>query len=188
MSKKYITLALSLLILLAAIPASADVFEDANLTGGDNVVGIAEIKTDGQITFVKSNPTMAGIQRVVGPQVVFAARCKRSGYRCEKVEGKTSVDLGSKSSEETGTVEANLLAQDRHWTSPDASSDEKKKRAAAEAELLAKLKSACEAGQDEVELKVSVRLTCKKVKFAVGSSRYYPQSAPKLATFKLTCR
>lgn len=190
MSNKHISISVALFVLcLAAIPASAqDLFKAAGLTGGDNVVGIAEIKTNGQITFVQNNPTMSGVQRVTGPQVVFAARCKRSGYRCERVDGKTSVELGSKNSEETGTIQADLLAQDARWTATNANADQKKKRAAAEAELLATLKAACEAGQDEVDLKVSVRLTCKKVKTAIGDERYYPHSEPKLATYKLSCR
>jgi hypothetical protein len=178
-----------LLVGLAASPVSAqDLFSKAGLTGGDNVVGIAEIKGDGQITFVTANPTMSGVQRVTGPSVVFAARCKRSGYRCEKVQAKTDANFSSDKSEETGTVQADLIAQDVRWTMPKANADQRKKRANAEAELISTLKAACAAGQDEVDLKISVRLTCKRVKTAIGDDRYYPHSAPKLATYKLNCR
>ena len=188
-----LTLALSALVTLVAAAATSapaqaqDVFQRAGLTGGDNIVGVAEVKSDGEISFMTKNPTMAGVRVVKGPEVVYAARCKRSGYRCEKVEGRTNAIFSTDKSEETGTIQANLEAQDVRWMNkPNA--DQKKKRAKAEAELLDALKSACAAGQDEVELKVAVRLTCKNVKAPLQASRLYPMSTPKLATYKLNCR
>lgn len=196
MKIKMLALALSLLTAtlatsMVATPAQADLLSDAGLTGGSNIVGILAVKTDGQIQFTKSNPTMSGVRVTKAPEVEFAARCKRSGYRCEKLQGQSTKMFDVDSSEESGTIQAALLAHDPRWTASNANKDQKKKRAKAEAELLSSLKSACDAGQDEVDLYVSVRLTCKKVKSAIGNSRYYPisnETTSKRATYKLTCR
>lgn len=196
MKLKTLTLALALLLTtltstMTPAPAHArDAFEMAGLTGGANVVGIAEVKTDGEIRFNTKNPTMSGVRVIKAPEVVFAARCKRSGYRCEKLEGHTTKNFDTDNSEETGNIQASLLAQDSRWTHSKANKDQQKKRAKAEAELISTLKAACAAGQKEVDLYISVRLTCKQVKAAIGKNRYYPisnETSSKRATYKLTC-
>lgn len=197
MKIKMFTLSLALLITtfatsMVAIPARADNLSSLGLTGGSNVVGILSVKSDGHIQFTKNNATMSGVRVIKAPEVEFAARCKRSGYRCEKLQGQSTKMFDVDSSEESGTIQAALLAHEPRWTASKANKDQKKKRAKAEAELLSSLKAACAAGQDEVDLYVSVRLTCKRVKFAPGSNeRYYPlsnEATPKRVTYKLTCR
>lgn len=154
--------------------AGADIISDLGLAGGDNMVAIVQVLQPGEISFPAGATDFGAVQVKVGPKVKFGARCKRSGYRCQKVVGFTTTVFDTKQSEEDGEIEANLLA---------VVSSKSKYRD----DVVKALRSACEAKQATVQLPVAVRLTCKKVKFALGDSTYSPGSEAVQATYKITC-
>lgn len=157
--------------------ASADIISDAGLTGGPNMVAVIKVLEPGEIVFPAAADDFSAVQVKTGPKVQFGARCKRDGYRCQKVVGNTTAVFDTKHSEEDGEVEANLIAV-------AYGRDAAKNKAA----VVKALQNACKNNQTTVQLPVAVRLTCKKVKFAWGDSSYEVASDAMQATYNITCK
>lgn len=160
--------------LLSPSPAHADLLEEAGLTGGSNRVVITEVLGKGRITFNTKNTSSvnAAISTFEGPMVKAEVHCKRSGYRCARLEGTTTQTFDAKSTKESGQVRASLAVKGKK----------------AEAQLLQDLQSACKAGQSTIRLNVTVKGWCTKVKTAIGKKNYKPSASAQQASFALQCK
>lgn len=143
----------------------------------ENGVVISKVLEPGEIVFNTASPEYDDGMVMTGPKVHFASRCKRDGFRCQKVVGFTTASLSVKQSEDEGDVEANLIAK---AYGHDAAKNK--------ADVIKALQNACKTKQTTVRLPVAVRLTCKRVKWnPIGDQSFEKASDSMIATYKLTC-
>jgi hypothetical protein len=152
-------------ICFAPSAAQADIFEDAGMTGGDSSVMIKRLSGNGKLTF-HLNDYQGGkpsITEFTGPNASAQLTCRRSGYRAKRIE---DVNFSRKNAVEEGDTTASLT-------------DEKA--------TIAAIKAACQAKKTKVQLPVTVRGVCVKVKMALGPKHIGVGAPKQMATFDIKC-